>query len=83
MNIYPENNDLLIGCHLNIKYTQYQDPMNPSLPPRPIKGAKADTNSLGNAIGSVASGISAGAAVASVAGGPIGIAVGIGTALFG
>jgi len=71
---------------LNIKYTQYQDPMTPSVPPRPIKGAKAETNSLGNAIGSIASGVAVGSSIAgmSFAGaGPIGLAIGIGTALFG
>lgn len=73
---------------LNIKYTQYQDPMNPSLPPRPIKGAKADVNSLGNTISSIASGVAVGSSIAGMsalgaAAGPLGIAVGIGTALFG
>lgn len=72
--------------------TEWQDPLKPSKPPEPIKGAKANTGGITNALSSAVSG--AGAAMA-VSGGlqaagmvaasanPIGLAIGIGTMLFG
>ena len=68
---------------LGLPTAEYVDPMTPTKAPEPVKGAKAETGGITNAATSILSGISAGAAVASVAGGPLGIAVGIGTALFG
>tara|TARA_Y100001938_G_C7974122_1_gene370864 strand:- start:294 stop:911 length:618 start_codon:yes stop_codon:yes gene_type:complete len=73
---------------LDLPTPEYVDPMNPTKPPEPIKGAKAATGGLANAATSIISGVAAGASVAGMtalgaAAGPLGWAVGIGTALFG
>tara|TARA_R100001463_G_scaffold57768_4_gene110068 strand:- start:4060 stop:5772 length:1713 start_codon:yes stop_codon:yes gene_type:complete len=71
---------------------EWQDPLAPSKPPEPIKGAKADAGGITNALSSAASGISTGAAVAAglkgagmvaASANPIGLAIGLGVALFG
>ena len=80
-----------IPAPIPLPLTKYEDPLAPTPPPEPIKGAKADSNSALNAASSIVGGIAAGAGVASAmttagmtaAAGPVGIAVGIGTALFG
>ncbi len=73
---------------LGLPTATYVDPMNPTKPPEPIKGAKAETGGLANAATSIISGVAAGAQIAGMAklgaaAGPLGWAVGIGTALFG
>ena len=81
-----------IPAPIPLPLTKYEDPLAPTPPPEPIKGAKADTNSAINAASSIVGGIAAGAGTAAglgamgmgaAAAGPIGWAVGIGTALFG
>lgn len=84
----------VIPAPLDLPTAEYVDPMNPTKPPEPVKGAKAETGGIANAATSVLSGVTSGVAVASatagmtgtfgsLAGGPLGLAVGIGTALFG
>ena len=72
---------------IQLPETQWQDPLMPSKPPEPIKGAKASTG-ISDALSSVASGVAVGTSIAGIgalgaSAGPIGLAVGIGTALFG
>ncbi len=72
---------------IQLPETEWQDPLLPSKPPEPIKGAKAQTG-ISDALSSVASGIAVGSSVAGMsalgaAAGPLGWALGIGTALFG
>ena len=72
---------------IELPETKWQDPLMPSKPPEPIKGAKAQTG-ISDALSSVASGVAVGSAVAGAsflgtAATPLGWALGIGTALFG
>ena len=79
---------------IQLPETQWQDPLMPTKPPEPIKGAKAQTgitDALSSVVGGAVAGIGAASAVGGMTGGtllgigagPIGIAVGLGTALFG
>jgi hypothetical protein len=80
---------------IELPETKWQDPLMPSKPPEPIKGAKAQTgitDALSSVVGGAAAGIGVATALAApsaaglglaAAAGPIGLAVGIGTALFG
>jgi hypothetical protein len=62
----------------------YQDPMAPEVGPPPIQGATQSPVSFGQALpGAALTGVTTGIAAASVLGGPAGIAIGIGSALFG
>ena len=81
-----------IPAPIPLPLTEYEDPLAPTPPPEPIKGAKADSNSALNAASSIVGGIAAGAGTAAGLGAmgmaaasatPIGIAIGVGTALFG
>ena len=62
----------------------YQDPMAPEVGPPPIEGAMQSNVSFGQALpGAALTGVTSGIAAASMLGGPAGIAIGIGSALFG
>ena len=73
----------------------YQDPMAPQIAPPPMEGAMQSPTTLGEALpGAALTGVLAGVGTATatagmtstfgaMAGGPLGIAVGLGTALFG
>ena len=72
---------------------QYIDPMEPAIPPAPIKGALYQSGGIADIATSAVAGINAGVAAAGIAAGsasagiaaaagPIGWAVGLGTALF-
>jgi hypothetical protein len=58
--------------------------MAPEVGPPPIQGATQSPVSFGQALpGAALTGVTTGIAAASVLGGPAGIAIGIGSALFG
>ena len=77
---------------IELPETKWQDPLMPSKPPEPIKGAKAQTgitDALSSVVGGATAGLAASTALsgmggaAAAAAGPVGWAIGIGTALFG
>ena len=74
-----------IPAPLALPTPTYVDPMAPTKPPEPIKGAKADNNTFGNMASSAIGGVSAGMAAAAIpgVGTAAAVAIGIGTALFG